>query len=171
MGCMFENKKKNNSSCSWCHVSTEESIHSRRCFMTGEYCSKQTNIQRERKKQHEGDDITIKAFVVMNFSYMSDVVYKWKIKPFIKSLTRFLYFDKKNKRLFCCKDEKVEKPEGLEKVKSIQVVRSDSDPASNYVVCNRICQQMQMADLVIVDVSSQNANVFMNLEWQLLWEN
>lgn len=60
--------------CKFCFASTEASIHSRRCFMTGAYCSKQPNIQRERKQLHEDGQIT--AFVVMNFSDMSDVVYK-----------------------------------------------------------------------------------------------
>ena len=33
--------------CRYCCVLTEESIHSRRCFMTGEYCSQQENIRYE----------------------------------------------------------------------------------------------------------------------------
>lgn len=144
--------------CEWCYISTEECIHSRRCFMTGEYCSKQTNIQREREKQYKQDEITVTAFVIMNFSDMSDVVYKWRLKPFIESLAKYLHYDKQQKKLYCCMGEQV--VEGLEKVKNIRVVRADSDQSSNYVVCSRICQQMQIADLVVVDVSSQNANVF-----------
>lgn len=48
-------------------------------------------------------------------------------------------------------------------VEKIDVVRADSDPSSNYIICSRICQQMQIADLVIVDVSTQNPNVFYEL--------
>ena len=142
---------------SYCYTSTESCIHTRRCFMTGEYCSKQSNIQREREKIYDEDD-GIKAFVVMNFSDMSNVVYKWRLKAFIESLTEYLYIDKKRHRLYCLSTEGGGPKE--KKVKKIEVVRSDTDPASNYVVCNRICQQMQIADLIIVDVSSQNANVF-----------
>lgn len=56
----------------YCSISIEDCIHTRRCFMTGEYCAKQAQIQAERKKLH--DDDSISAFVVMNFSNMSDVV-------------------------------------------------------------------------------------------------
>lgn len=140
-----------------CCISMDSCIHSRRCFMSGEHCSKQPNIQRERRKMHNSDKFKIKAFVIMNFSDMSDVVYKWRIKPFIESLSKYLYF--KEDKLYCSiSDEDSAKTEG--NIEEIEVVRSDSDPASNYVVCSRICQQMQIADLVIVDVTSQNANVF-----------
>lgn len=159
MGCEFNaNKKDMRENCEWCYTSTETCIHSRRCFVTGEYCSKQTNIQRERKKLYEDNSIT--AFVIMNFSEMTSVVYKWRLRSFIESLSKYLYIDKKNKRLYCSAVEREEKIETLTRVREIRVVRSDSDPASNYVICSRICQQMQIADLIIVDVSSQNANVF-----------
>ena len=36
-----------------CIKSTEYSIHTRRCFITGEYCSQQANIQKERQKLHD----------------------------------------------------------------------------------------------------------------------
>lgn len=142
-----------------CCTSIESCIHIRRCFMTGEHCSKQPNIQRERRKlhdnKHEKKNFKIRAFVIMNFSDMSDVVYNWRIKPFIESLTKYLYID--GEKLYCSSN--VDNG-NVHPVKEIEVVRSDSDPASNYVVCSRICQQMQIADLVIVDVSYQNANVF-----------
>ena len=145
--------------CPYCYTPIESCIHARRCFMTGEYCSKQSNIQREREKLYKGDKIKIKAFVIMNFSDMSNVVYKWRLRTFIESLTEYLYIDREHNRLYCSSVEDDSSLYG-EKIDSIEVVRSDTDPASNYVVCNRICQQMQIADLVIVDVSSQNANVF-----------
>lgn len=144
--------------CSYCFTSTEASIHSRRCFMTGEHCSKQSNIQRERKKLYDKNEIT--AFVIMNFSDMSNVVYKWRLRTFIESLSKYLYFDKEKSRLYCSITAHNEDWSEKDKIKEIHVIRSDSDPASNYVICSRICQQMQIADLIIVDVSSQNANVF-----------
>lgn len=144
--------------CNYCFTSTEASIHSRRCFMTGEHCSKQSNIQRERKKLHDKNQIT--AFVIMNFSDMSNVVYKWRLRTFIESLSKYLYFSKEKSRLYCSISAHNENWSEKDKIKEIHVIRSDSDPASNYVICSRICQQMQIADLIIVDVSSQNANVF-----------
>ena len=152
--------------CRYCCVLTEESIHSRRCFMTGEYCSQQENIRYEREKLHKNNHIS--AFVIMNFSHMSDILYHWRLSYFIESLSQYLYFDKKKEKLYCHSSEKAKKVsddigEELEPVKKIHVSRSDSDLASNYVTCTRICQQMQIADLIIVDVSSQNANVFYEL--------
>lgn len=141
-----------------CQVLLDEYIHSRRCFITGEYCSKQTNVLNERKKQYREDTIT--AFVIMNFSDMSDIVYKWHLKPLIESIKKYLYINNNDKILCCSGSEKKSVPEGFRKIQNVRVVRSDSDPVSNYVVCSRICQQMQIADIIIVDVSSQNANVF-----------
>lgn len=158
-----------------CSVSIENCIHSRRCFMTGEYCAKQALIQAEREKLHNVHSIN--AFVVMNFSNMSDIVYKWRLKNFIESLKKFLYFREKKeqsrrekteeadgntgKRLFCFPEKKQDDEKySYIKVKEINVVRSDSNPSSNFVICNRVCQQMLIADLIIVDVSVENANVF-----------
>lgn len=147
--------------CRGCFTSIEDCINSRRCFMTGEYCSKQTNIQKERMKLH--DDECINAFVVMNFSNMSDVVYKWRLKRFIESIKKYLYIDKAEKKLYCLPSAKLNQGEMKKKwtqVKEVKVIRADSNPASNYVICNRVCQQMQIADLIIVDVSAENTNVF-----------
>ena len=169
----------------WCIASPEDCINSRRCFMTGEHCSKQLNIQQERKKLHskqkrvivQPDDQSsqpkieyipsyeINAFVVMNFSDMSNVVYKWRLKSFIESLKKYLYLNPDTHQVQCVNKEGAaphrEKPgEKWEKIDKINVIRSDSNPASNYVICNRVCQQMQLADIVIVDVSVENTNVF-----------
>lgn len=155
-----------------CYTSTDECIHSRRCFMTGEYCSKQNSIQKERntlyKNEKPLDDpnsdnqnvAAIVAFVIMNFSDMSDVMYKWRIKTFIESLAPYFYVNKETNKIYCKSSKDQKTPEGCLNVNRIQVIRSDSDPVSNYVICSRICQQMQIADLIIVDVSSQNTNVF-----------
>lgn len=81
--------------CDYCFTSTELSIHSRRCFMTGEYCSKQSRIQREREKLYEKNKIN--AFVVMNFSDMSDIFYKWRLLTFIESLKKYFYIEEETK--------------------------------------------------------------------------
>lgn len=145
-----------------CCTSIEDCIHYRRCFMSGEYCSKQANIQKERQRIHDAQKIN--AFVIMNFSNMSDVVYKWRIKPFIESLKKYLWLE--DGKIVCYSDSKKESTNDIpgnsnkRPVDRINVIRADTDTASNYVVCNRICQQIQMADLIIVDVSFENANVF-----------
>ena len=221
-----------------CIKSTEYSIHTRRCFITGEHCSQQTNIQKERQRLHEKGEIN--AFIVMNFSSISDVVYEARIKPFIEELKKYLFLDHKGSRIACISSGNLEnidddqkftyldcrntiansakqdpsafqeilkkyteeschdaiddlsldpqKPDDLfkklddlfeiqikwenekaqryyrehiwKKVSKIHVHRADSNPVSNYIICSRICQQMQMADLVIVDVSVESANIF-----------
>ena len=181
-----------------CRVPLNNRIHSRRCFMTGEYCSQLANIQKARERLHTREQChkisalnnyeneqnkggEINAFVIMNFSNMSDVAYKWRLQPFIESLTRYLYFE--GDELVCYADLEGEKNSsegqetkkaGEEKVKAkvegrkdsrrqvskINVIRADSNYDSNYVICNRVCQQIQMADLIVVDVSSENNNVF-----------
>lgn len=156
--CNFERNRAK--SCECCYISTEESTHLRRCFMTGEYCSQQPNIQRKRKEFYSKGEIS--AFVVMNFSDMSDVVYKWRLHDFIESLSQYLYINEDDNRLYCSiyDKEQYAKVKKGKKVSKIHVVRSDTDLASNYIICSRVCQQMQIADLVVVDVSSQNPNVF-----------
>ncbi|MBQ3704240.1 MAG: hypothetical protein II885_16030 [Oscillospiraceae bacterium] len=140
-----------------CSISLDVSSFSKRCFITGEYCSKQLDIEKKRKDLHDKKEIT--AFVIMNFSHMSDVVYKWRLLPFIETLTQYLYFDDGNK-LVCSIDAQ---QNARDSVKHIHVVRADSNPSNNFVICNRVCQQLQIADLVIVDVSVANANVFYEL--------
>ena len=156
----------------YCEKSTQYSIHSRRCFMTGELCSKQSSVHRKREELHDENEIN--AFVVMNFSDMSDVVYKWKLRSFIESLKKFLFLKKEEDRdhpgksrttaIACVAKNKDDIPEKERDkwvpVKNIRVVRADSNTESNYVICDRVCQQMQIADLIIVDVSVENTNVF-----------
>ena len=219
------NKKKSADITSSCSVDINDYVFAHHCFMTGEYCSKQLNIQRERETLHRAGEIN--AFVIMSFTNMTDVVYKWRIRSYIESLTEFLYFkasetkkgeqicqevgnyhysyedqeditnmnDMQYKRYKLYLDYKsVEEPTSYEymselccysndeahkqtyfeelksntyrqelKVKKINVIRADSDPSSNFVICNRVCQQMQIADLIVVDVSDENTNVFYEL--------
>lgn len=145
-----------------CIKSTEYSIHTRRCFITGEYCSQQANIQKERQKLH--DKYEINAFVIMNYSSMSDIMYVSRIKPFIEGLKKHLFIDSKKNRIACCsKPSNYHKPSGFTSVEKIHVHRADSNPVSSNIICNRICQLIQIADLIIVDVSVESANVFYEL--------
>lgn len=162
---------QNNGIYPYCVKSTQYSVHSRRCFMTGELCSKQSSVHKERGQLHDKNHIN--AFVVMNFSDMSDVVYKWKLRSFVESLKKYLFLKKepsgghaekrKTTAIACVANDKTVLPGNKEdwvQVEQINVVRADSNTESNYVICDRVCQQMQIADLVIVDVSVENTNVF-----------
>ena len=163
-----------------CKVSLNSCIHSRRCFMTGEYCSQLANIHKARNRLHKIPeknasqsikDGEINAFVIMNFSNMSDVAYKWRLCPFIESLVKYFFFE--GEELICCSNQqeidameqkmhqsRAENESIVRRVSKINVIRADSNYDSNYVICNRVCQQIQMADLIVVDVSSENNNVF-----------
>lgn len=160
----METEKNKHGVYPYCRKSTRYSIYSRQCFVTGELCSKQTNVHKEREKLHKYGEIN--AFVIMNFSDMSDVVYKWKLRSFIESLKKFLYLNNTIHEIACVAEGESNLPklgenEGKwEPVQKVNVVRADSHTASNYIICNRVCQQMQIADLVIVDVSVENTNVF-----------
>lgn len=148
----------------YCSKSTEYSIHSRRCFMTGEYCSKQTNVHMERERLHKRNEIN--AFVIMNFSNMSDVVYKWRLQSYIESLKKYLFISEDSREIACVADPQKrdclprDKNQNWKPVEKIHVIRADSNSVTNYVICNRVCQQMQIADLIIADVSVENTNVF-----------
>lgn len=146
----------------YCINSTQHCIYTRRCFVTGELCSKQTNIYKERELLHAKKHIN--AFVIMNFSEMSDVVYKWKLRSFIESLKNHLYLDNQNHQIACVEKTTDIPPSDSnskwEKVEKVNVIRADTNTASNYIICSRICQQIQIADLIIVDVSVENTNVF-----------
>lgn len=145
-----------------CTASTRHSVYTRHCFVTGEMCSKQTNIRKEREELHSKNEIN--AFVIMNFSGMSDVVYECKLLDFIRSLSKYLYLDRESHQIACVKEPgrepKSESTSGWTPVEKIHVIRADSNTASNYIICSRICQQIQIADLIIVDVSVENSNVF-----------
>ena len=180
-----------------CKIPSNSCIHSRRCFMSGEYCSQLANIHKAREKLHAVKEIEISsnqgtktlkvreinAFVIMNFSNMSDVAYKWQLRSFVESLKDYFYFegdtlvfsksgipdsnrggdDDKPK---CSEEDNSESSQTqpskqeITKVYRINVIRADSNYDSNYVICNRVCQQIQIADLIVVDVSSENNNVF-----------
>ena len=170
---MCTNKSTSDNECS---IDINDCVFSQRCFMTGEYCSKQRSIQRERHQLHNGERLyentdpdkpQVNAFVIMNFSSMSDVIYKWRIKPFVEGLKNYLYFDRTNEKSpkLCCSSEPnpILKRPYEEAVERVNVIRADTNPSSNFVICNRICQQMQIADIVVVDVSDENANVFYEL--------
>ena len=143
-----------------CVASTKPSIYTRRCFVTGELCSKQTSVHKEREALHKNNEIN--AFVIMNFSKMSDIIYKLKLRSFIESLKQYLYLDTENQKIVCVANASSMSTTGKTwtPVEKINVIRADSNTASNYIICSRICQQIQIADLIIVDVSVENTNVF-----------
>ena len=99
-GSKSHNKKEDMPIFTYASIDLDNSTYSHRCFMTGESCSMQEGIASGRRELH-GKKNSINAFVVMSFSKVTDVVYKWRIKPFVESLQKNLYFNHSHTRLYC----------------------------------------------------------------------
>ncbi len=107
-----------------------------RCFMTGRTCIHEQEIskrQEDIEKKVGGDS----AFVVMPFTPDLDAIYAWQIKPFLER-------GGDNKR----------------QTYSCQVQRADDVWQVGFIICTKICKQIQMANLVVVDLTYNNPNVF-----------
>lgn len=154
-----------------------------RCFITGELCTHQLTITRAREENYRNGIAS--AFVVMPFTDMADATYKWNVRNTIKDLKQYftlirkegeheircyasatqnqIYQDKNNEdegENFSL-DSYEKEDVGTERyVRDIDPVRADQDVMFGYVICNRVCQQIQIADIVVVDVSRENPNVF-----------
>ncbi|MCL2352243.1 MAG: hypothetical protein FWC55_06890 [Firmicutes bacterium] len=152
----------------------------KRCFITGQQCTHQNDIARIRHKNFENGCAS--AFVVMSFEKMTDVTFNSVIRPEMDKYAKANLLLKKADAghvLICCEDdrdiktyreleagtkEKIEdgkrRAQDVKLVKRIIVNRADQKAAFGYIICNQICQQIQVADIVIVDVSKDNPNVF-----------
>ncbi|MEJ2155289.1 MAG: hypothetical protein P8X96_08120 [Desulfobacteraceae bacterium] len=103
----------------------------RRCFMTGKQCIFSSHITECAKKELTQNDF--KTFVVMPFEPNLETFYLWRLKPYLL----------KNYGLV-----------------EDNVQRADEVRDIGYIVCEKICRKIQESDLVIADVSLNNANVF-----------
>lgn len=137
-----------------CKAPFNSCIHSRRCFMSGEYCSQLANIHKARKKLHAVNEIEtsgnhgaetsrgreINLLVISNFTNMSDVAYKWQLRPFMESLKDYFYFIFIEGTLVFseCGSQPDSKPQRKGKIKKINVIHTNSNYDSNYVICNQV---------------------------------
>ncbi len=105
-----------------------------RCFMTGRICIHESEIKKrlDEMKRNEGNK---EVFVVMPFTPDLTAIYNWQIKPFIERWAA------ENK--FTC-----------------EVQRADEVWQVGFIICNKICRQIQRANIVVVDLTFNNANVF-----------
>ena len=147
------------------------------CFITGEQCTNKNNIDRIRDANFKQGIVSV--FVVMPFTDMTKASYDSIIKPALEKMNdveKLLLLSKKeteqthtiiscnneeekNKYITKCKENKTIYMD----VKRVNVERSDHDAMFGYIICNRVCQQIQIADIVVVDVSKGNPNVFYEL--------
>jgi hypothetical protein len=104
--------------------------------MNGKSCVYERVIG-ERIREMGTPDHPRKAFVIMPFSPDLDALYQWQIVPFI------------------------EKGGGGNEVPyQCKVERADDVRQVGYIMCEKICKKIQEADLVVVDLSFDNPNVF-----------
>lgn len=123
----------------------------RRCFMNGKPCIFCNSLLPEKVEipskancisEKKGDYSTSKlgseasVFVVMPFRPNLDTFYDWSLKSYLK--------------------------EGLG-ISEKQIRRADEFRNIGYIMCEKICRRIQEADLVVVDVSLDNPNVFYEL--------
>jgi nucleoside 2-deoxyribosyltransferase len=142
----------------------------KKCFITGEACIHRTNITRERAENYGNDNVTVRVFVIMDYSNITDVLYKLRIRPLIDELKDHLLLRATdNDHSICIYSDTLKIAETLKdpcskdsikKVAEIRCTRADTSIASNYFICNRVCREIQVSDLVVVDVSTNNPNVF-----------
>lgn len=137
-----------------CPETTKEGLMGR-CFITGDQCPHKKSIIAKKIKRHEENKI--KAFVIMSFSPITDALYQWMLKDLI---TNNLHGDAVGQDTFYLGDEK-------ENIKidpeNIEIVRCDDSIYSSHIICESICSAIQESDLVVVDLSYQNPNVFYEL--------
>jgi len=109
----------------------------RRCFMTGKQCifcgpsAPGVEIQ-EKDSPKGGKDFSI--FVIMPFQTTYDTFYEWSLKRYLQEGLKIEDIDK-------------------------QIRRADEFRDIGYVMCEKICIRIQEADLIVVDLSTENPNV------------
>jgi len=111
----------------------------RTCFMNGESCIYRYDIARHNSSLKRVEDAA--AFMLMPFGGTLEQVYESQIKPCIH------YLLKKDNDL-----------------RGSNIHRSDdASLGAGYIICQRICRQIQESQLVCAEISSNNSNVFYEL--------
>ncbi|HLP59987.1 MAG TPA: hypothetical protein VK186_14195, partial [Candidatus Deferrimicrobium sp.] len=82
----------------------------------------------------------LQVFVISPFGYPFDDIYEKGIKNILNEI----------------------EPPGLHGV-TLNAVRADQAPQLGFVMCQKICQQIQESEFVIADISKPNPNVFYEL--------
>lgn len=130
-----------------CPETTTEGLMGR-CFITGDQCPHKKSIIAKKIKRHKENKL--KVFVVMSFTPITDALYQWMLKDLI---TGSLHGDVDGQDVFYLDNEKIT-PD------NIDIVRCDDSIFSSHIICESICSAIQESDLVVVDLSYDNPNVF-----------
>ncbi|MBV6439097.1 MAG: hypothetical protein EPGJADBJ_00729 [Saprospiraceae bacterium] len=111
-----------------------------KCFMNGKSCIYERIID-ERLDKIRNNDKDKRSFVIMPFNSHLDSLYRWQIAPFIQNGGGGTGEEK-----YKCEPE-----------------RADDVRQVGFIICEKICKKIQESNLVIVDVSFDNPNVFYEL--------
>lgn len=156
-------------------LSDKSNYIKRKCFITGQPCSHKTKIQRLREENHKKGILT--TFVVMSFTGLGFSMYEMyvrELEALIKRHSRLIVIENGYELAVDTSFQEDggdsqgndgEKHESYvyEKIKKVQFMRADLEVSTGHVVCNRVCDPIQQADIVVVDVSHPNPNVFYEL--------
>ena len=146
-------------------LSDKSNYIKRKCFITGQPCSHKTKIQRLREENHKKGILT--TFVVMSFTGLGFSMYEMyvrELEALIKSYCS-LKITKENCELTVHDPSDKKKGSSFKhkEIAKVQFMRADLEVSTGHVVCNRVCDPIQQADIVVVDVSHPNPNVFYEL--------
>ncbi|MEW6291112.1 MAG: hypothetical protein AB1545_14795 [Thermodesulfobacteriota bacterium] len=110
-----------------------------KCFMSEKGCTFERDISsRIKKKRSMNHDrlrkdpnaVILKAFVIMPFSPFMDQIFQFQIRPFLSNITP-----------------------------KFAVSRADTIMRTGYVMCEKICKQIQESDLIVAEITQKNVNV------------
>lgn len=105
----------------------------RRCFMTGKQCI-------FCGSEHPYDSKEPSVFVAMPYRPNLAMCYSWSIKNYLSDALEKLW-----------------------SVDYVRIARADEQPHVGAITCEKICHQIQIANLVVVDITVPNANVMYEL--------
>lgn len=114
----------------------------KRCFMTGKECiysssiASTTSIEGINSRNNDDGNNEMRRpriFVIMPFSPNLKTFYYWSLKPFLSTE-------------YGINDE--------------DLLRGDEVQDIGYIICEKICKQIQMSDCIFSEISINNSNVF-----------
>lgn len=132
-----------------------------KCFVTGQSCTHQSQIQRIRNENHKNHIVSV--FVVMSFTGLGFSMYDMYIHELKYLIQSHCWFEENGDIPSLHFEPKPTDPKEIHCVSNVNFMRADLEISTGHVICNRVCDPIQRADLIVIDVSHPNPNVFYEL--------
>lgn len=132
-----------------------------KCFVTGQSCTHQSQIQRIRNENHKNHIVSV--FVVMSFTGLGFSMYDMYIHELKYLIQTHCWFEENGDIPSLHFEPKPTDPKEIHCVSNVNFMRADLEISTGHVICNRVCDPIQRADLIVIDVSHPNPNVFYEL--------